>query len=216
MARPALSEEERFSRRAALLDAARRLFLARGTLPTVLDIARTAGMAKGAVYLWFRSKEEIFVALLEANFLALISRLLPVIETLDPVPALAADSFASKYVKLLRDFPDILPLASVPNSFFKENLPIESLSRLNRNLGVGLAEAGESLERRVGSLQPGEGTDLLLRTWTLTVGLWLMLDMPDTLKQILDAPALSIFRRRFHEELETAVTQLWRGAMSCG
>jgi AcrR family transcriptional regulator len=62
----------------------------------VLDIARAAGMSKGAVYLWFRTKDEIFVALLDANFGTLITRLLSVIETLDPLPSLAASSFATK------------------------------------------------------------------------------------------------------------------------
>ena len=96
MARPQLSEKERSSRRAALLNAAQRLYRDRGTLPTVMDIARAAGMSKGAVYLWFRTKDEIFVALLDANFGTLITRLLSVIETLDPLPSLAASSFATK------------------------------------------------------------------------------------------------------------------------
>ncbi len=216
MARPVLSEEERSRRRAALLDAARRLYRERGTLPTVSDIAKAAGMAKGAVYLWFQSKEEIFVALLEAGFLEIITRLLPVIESLDPSPVLAADLFAAQYVKVLREVPDVVPLSSIPSSIFRENMPIESLSRLNRNVGAGLSKAGDLLERRLGCLLPGQGTDLLLRTWTLTVGMWLMLDLPDDMKKILDDPTLSIFHREFHTELKTAVTQLWRGAMICG
>lgn len=215
MARPTLSEEERANRRTALLDAGRRLYREKGTLPTVSDIAKAAGMAKGAVYLWFRSKEEIFVALLEDGFLKLIACLLPVIESLDPRPASAAGGFAAKYVRLLDEVPDVVPLSSVPNSIFRDHLPIESLSRLNRNLGAGLSQAGDLLERRIGRLLPGQGTDLLLRTWTMTVGLWLMLNKPDDLWSILDAPALSIFHREFRTELETAVTQLWRGAMCC-
>ena len=214
MARPALTAEERLSRRAALLDAAERLYRDSGTVPTVSDIARAAGMAKGAVYLWFRTKDEIFVALLDANFGMLNTRLLTVIGTLDPLPAMAAGSFAAKYVKLLGEIPDILPLALIPPSIFKENLPIESLSQFNRNLGAGLASAGELLERRFENLRPGQGTDLLFHTWALTVGLWHTLDLPEGLRKILDAPALSILHRRFYTELETAVTQLWRGAMS--
>lgn len=196
-----------------MLEAAQRLYRDRGTLPTVSDIAHAAGMAKGAVYLWFRTKQEIFVALLEANFIALITRLLPVIENLDPQPAKAAGDFAAHYAKLLEEFPDLLPLASMSNNIFKENLPIESLSNLNRNLGAGLSGAGEVLERRIGSLMPGQGSTLLLHTWTLTVGLWHILDLPYPLRKMLDAPALSISRRQFGTELVTAVTQLWRGAI---
>jgi AcrR family transcriptional regulator len=93
MARPALTEEERSNRRAVLLDAPLHLYRARGSLPTVLDIAKAAGMAKGAVYLWFRTKEEIFAALLDDNYAKLNSGVHPILESLDPIPSVAAGSF---------------------------------------------------------------------------------------------------------------------------
>ena len=213
MARPALSAEERFSRRAALLDAALRLYHEQGALPTVSNIAKSAGVAKGAVYLWFRSKEEIFVALLEAAYLELIARLLPIIESIDPRPEFAPDSFATQYAKLFGELPDVVRLSSVLSSMFRENLPIESFSRLDRNVGASLSKAGALLEQRFGCLMPSKGADLLLHTWTLTVGLWIMMDIPDEMKKVLDDPTLASFRRGFSTELKTAVAQLWRGAM---
>lgn len=52
--------------RARLLDAASRLYLERGFGVTSLDdIAREAGVTKGAVYAHFASKEDLLVALLE-------------------------------------------------------------------------------------------------------------------------------------------------------
>jgi AcrR family transcriptional regulator len=213
MARPALSEEERFSRRAALLDAALRLYSEQETFPTVSNIAKAAGVAKGAVYLWFRSKEEIFVAILEDAFLELIARLLSIIEYLDPRPEFAPDSFATQYAKLLAEVPDVVPLSSVLNNMLKENLPIESFSRLDRNVGASLSKAGALLEQRFGCLLRSKGADLLLHTWTLTIGLWIMMDIPDEMKKVLDDPTLATFRNGFHTELKTAVAQLWRGAM---
>jgi AcrR family transcriptional regulator len=213
MARPALREEERFSRRAALMDTALRLYRERGALPTVSNIAKAAGIAKGAVYLWFRSKEEIFVALLEAALLELIARLLPVIEFLDPRPEFAPDTFATQWVKLLAEVPDVVPLSSVLNNMSKENLPIESFSRLDRNVGASLSEAGALLEQRFGCLMRSKGADLLLYTWTLTIGLWIMMNIPDEMKKVLDDPTLVTFRRGFSTELRSAVAQLWRGAM---
>ncbi len=213
MARPALSAEERFSRRAALLDAALRLYHEQGTLPTVSNIAKSAGVAKGAVYLWFRSKEEIFVALLEAAYLELIARLLYIIESIDPRPEFAPDSFAAQYAELLGEIPDVVRLSSVLNSMFRENLPIESFSRLDRNVGASLSKAGALLEQRFGCLTRSKGADLLLYTWTLTVGLWTMMDIPDEMKKVLDDPTLATFRRGFSTELKIAVAQLWRGAM---
>ena len=215
MARPALSEEERFSRRVALLEAALHLYREQGTLPTVSNIAKAAGVSKGAVYMWFWSKDEIFVALLEAAFLELIARLLPVIESLDPRPGFAPDSFATQYARLLAEVPHVVWLSSVLNNMLKENLPIESFSRLDRNVGAGLSKAGALLEQRFGCLMRSKGTDLLLHTWTLTIGLWVMMDIPDEMKKVLKDPAMATFRNGFHTEVKTAVAQLWRGAMIC-
>ena len=215
MARPALSEEERFSRRTALLGAALRLYRGQGTLPTVSNIAKSAGIAKGAVYLWFRSKEEIFVALLEAAFLELIAGMMLIIESLDPRPEFAPDAFAAQYVKLLGEIPDVVPLSSVLNTMLKENLPLESFARLDRNVGASLSKAGALLEQRLEGLMRSKGTDLLLHTWTLTIGLWVMMDIPNEMKKVLDDPALATFRNGFHTEVKTAVAQLWRGALMC-
>ena len=98
---------------------------------------------------------------------------------------------------------------------FRENLPIESFSRPDRNVGASLSKAGALLEQRFGCLMRSKGADLLLHTWTLTIGLWIMMDIPDEMKKVLDDPTLATFRRGFSTELKTAVAQLWRGAMIC-
>jgi AcrR family transcriptional regulator len=52
-------------RRQEVIDAACRIFASMGYAATnVEDIAKEAGMAKGTVYLYFKSKEEVFVAVL--------------------------------------------------------------------------------------------------------------------------------------------------------
>jgi AcrR family transcriptional regulator len=53
-------------RRAEIVDAARRVFARRGFAQGIIDeIAKEAGIAKGTVYLYFRSKSEIYKAVLD-------------------------------------------------------------------------------------------------------------------------------------------------------
>lgn len=62
----AFTEEERREARAALVAAARRAFAREGYRgANVAAIAREAGIGKGTVYLFFASKAELFVAVLE-------------------------------------------------------------------------------------------------------------------------------------------------------
>src|ERR1700730_7495747 len=56
-------------RHGEVLQAARRIFARLGYSATnVEDIAREAGMAKGTIYLYFKSKEEVFAAMLARDF----------------------------------------------------------------------------------------------------------------------------------------------------
>ena len=58
-------EKERESRRSAILKAARKLFFDRGFKSVTVDnIAAKAEVSKGSVYLYFKSKEEIYTQIL--------------------------------------------------------------------------------------------------------------------------------------------------------
>ena len=57
-------EREREERRKSILDAAERVFLSKGVKEATMDeIAETAEVSKGTLYLYFRSKEEIYLAI---------------------------------------------------------------------------------------------------------------------------------------------------------
>lgn len=58
-------EKEKEQRKKAILKAARKLFIKKGfTTVTVANIAKKADLSKGAIYLYFSSKEEICVQIL--------------------------------------------------------------------------------------------------------------------------------------------------------
>jgi AcrR family transcriptional regulator len=68
-------------RRAQILDAARENFARYGVTGTTVDgIARRAGVAKGTVYLYYRSKDEILRQLLHMDLARLRDETLPLIE----------------------------------------------------------------------------------------------------------------------------------------
>jgi AcrR family transcriptional regulator len=66
--RPARSEAEREARRRSILDAALDVFAEKGFAETRLDeVAARAGVAKGTIYLYVASKEELFAALVRSG-----------------------------------------------------------------------------------------------------------------------------------------------------
>jgi AcrR family transcriptional regulator len=211
VARIALSDDERESRRQVVLAAAHRLYRERGTLPPVADIASAAGLAKGTVYLYFRTKEEIFVALLEDAFARMFAALDPLLDSLPRGSPAVADAFAAGFGRLIAGSGDLLPLAALTNAILEQNLPVEPMRRFKTALANGLATAGTRLEAQTGLTPPGSGETLLLRTYALTLGLWQALSYPAALKSLLREPGLRGLDRDFGSELEGAVAALWRG-----
>lgn len=211
MPRNALSNDERESRRQLLLEAAHRLYRERGSLPPVADIAAAAGLAKGTVYLYFRTKEEIFVALLEDGFARLFLALGPLLDGLPPGGAAVAGAFAARFGTLVAHSGDLLPLAALANAVLEQNLPVEPMRTFKTALAQGLAAAGRRLEARTGLAPAGSGETLLLHTYALTLGLWQTLSYPPALKSLLQEPALRGLDRDFGAELEGALAALWGG-----
>lgn len=72
MARP----KKQINRRIDILDAARKLFLEKGVENTTMDeIARSVGISKGSIYLDFKNKEEIHIAIVKRHVSSLIEQL---------------------------------------------------------------------------------------------------------------------------------------------
>ncbi len=66
--RPAEETREDSAKRRQILDGARRAFLANGfDAASMNEIAREAGVSKGTLYVYFKSKEELFEAIVEAQ-----------------------------------------------------------------------------------------------------------------------------------------------------
>ena len=82
-------------RHAEVLDAAGRIFAVLGYSATnVEEIAKEAGMAKGTIYLYFKSKEEIFAEVLGRDLQALTDR---------TIEAMSAEEMFSGRVRIFLD-----------------------------------------------------------------------------------------------------------------
>jgi|YelNatPaOPRAMG01_1025707.scaffolds.fasta_scaffold00016_83 AcrR family transcriptional regulator len=82
----------REERRKSIMEAAIRLFAERGYHETKMDdVAELAGLSKGAIYLYYKSKEDLFCALLEEKARQLLPTLQSVAERATSVEGLVSD-----------------------------------------------------------------------------------------------------------------------------
>jgi AcrR family transcriptional regulator len=202
--RRARTDDAKELRREALLACARRMLQTQGSGNfTMAVLADEADLAKGTAYLYFPSREALFVAILTEDlraFFAGIVRGLPRLSGRD-LPLMAAKLIADA----LLSCPTLLPLLQLLHTQLERNVPFEVLAEFKAFLLAQLQIAGASLETAVG-LRKGAGATVFLRAHALAVGMSQMADRSEALQEVYRRhPELSALAIDFKREFSLAL-----------
>lgn len=205
----ARAAQDKEKRRQNFLEAAAGLFEAGDYASvTMSQIAAQAGLSKGTVYLYFKSKEELFLQLLVDeldDWFGQLAQGLPLLQG-QPIPV-----FSKGFVATLRARPQLTRLLSLMHLVLETHLDAESAYAFKLRLQEMMLPAGAQLETVLG-LEQGQGMRLLLHTHALTIGMHQMTRTSPIVQEVVhSSPELSPLRLDFYEELERAVEVLVRG-----
>lgn len=204
--RRAVLPEDKSQRRAAILHAAEAL-LRRAPMGafSVDALARRAGLAKGTVYLYYGSREEVLLAVHAER----AEQLFDAIERALSAPAPSAQTVARATLRFLRAHPEFLPLAANCRGMLENNVGAEAALAYKLALGKRLAGVGARIEALFPGLAQGAGVALLMNAYALMIGLWQLSDPPACLREVLKRPDMRMFRVDFDKQLMAALTDLW-------
>src|SRR5258708_29460629 len=155
------------------------------------EVAERAGLAKGTLYLYFKTKEELFLALQEQQLA----------DWFDEVDrALAADradwtsgDVVSLLCGTLERRPGVARLLAILSPTLEQNIPFAEALRFKRQLAERLAGTGSLLERPLPFFAAGEGARLLLRCQALVGGLQHLADPPPGMRPGFAEPRMAPF-----------------------
>ena len=205
----AVAAVDKSERRAAIVRAAAALLQRDPSAKFAVEvIARRAGLAKGTVYLYFGSRDEVLLALHDQQS----HELFDVVER----ALSAADSHGRCVVEgglaYLRAHPEFYPIAGNCRHMLDTNIGTEAALAFK----LGIARRLEPLGRRIEELYPGlasgEGAALLTNCYAMIIGLWQQADPPLSLRKVMQRPEMAIFRIDFEKQLVAALLDLWDGA----
>ncbi|MFM7200200.1 MAG: TetR/AcrR family transcriptional regulator [Myxococcota bacterium] len=118
----------RGDKRESILDAAIRVFARQGFHQSrVADIAREAGVADGTIYIYFKHKEDILIAIFEEKMALVLQKLrAELADVLDPAERLRTFiSYHLTQVMQNRELSEILQVElRLSNKFMKEYVPV--------------------------------------------------------------------------------------------
>jgi len=214
MVRHAIASEDKRARRKIILAAAGTLFTSGdGSLPSAAQIASEAGLAKGTVYLYFQTKEEIFLALLLEGLLTLLNEIEFAFQNASGTRDAKAAAFLTTYVSYVDRCPELLRLDALCHGVLEKNLDPAKLREFRLAFVTRLAQTGIVVEHAL-RLSGGHGATLLMRTFALTRGLWQSFQSHEEQTASKTDPTLAPLCTNFHKELTEALIEYWRGALA--
>lgn len=211
--RRALDNGQKRARRESILLAARQLYQqASEDLPSSAAIAERAGLAKGTVYLYFKSKEDIFLELLSAEYSDLLHAASTSVEQFAGSRDQMISEFAAGYVAWIRRHPLLLQLGSTSHGALMRGATPECWLEMKRRLARDMALAAQRLSERTG-LTSAAAHSLLVKGYGLTTGLYQLLHCPPSLDAHLRSDEAGCGRPDFIALLEEGIRELWNGAL---
>jgi len=176
------------------------------------DLARRLGLGKGTLYLYFPTKESLFLAVLQAEMGAWFEhaarRLAATPAGAPPIPV------AEGLVQELVARPLLPELQALLHGVLERNVPVAEAAAFARFLQAGVTRVGARLEQVLPGLPRGQGPVYLIRFHGLVMGSQLMASRPPTVRAALQGEEMAIFDFSFEDVLRGAAVDLLLGMLA--
>jgi TetR/AcrR family transcriptional regulator len=205
----ARTDTEKADKRKHILDAAWKLFTeSDGQLPKTMDIAREAKIAKGTVYVYFRTKEEIFLELLPEILGEWAVDAYKGMDRVDNDDMLAV---AKAITRFPIKNPLLMELAGILRGVLEKNAPDEAIIAMKVGGAELTLEMGAQLSRRLTWLSPEDGASLLISVYALLIGFWQHASLPERLRKKIVDSIPGFFEMDLHQTVARNVADLLEG-----
>lgn len=209
----ARKDEDKAARRRSILAVASRL-LGRQQYHhiTMAEVARRCSLAKGTLYLYFRSKEELFLAALEDELAQWFEALALELGRMTPGPD-APERFAAAVTRTLLPRETFVDLLSLLHTVLEQNIDAGSALAFKQMLLEQVQQGAAMVERAVPGLPEGSGARVLVRLHALLIGMRQMADPAPVVAEVLARPEMAALRIDFASELSATLAAMVRGMM---
>jgi AcrR family transcriptional regulator len=208
--RRAMREEQKEERRQDIVEMAWSLFQQTSyEALTMADVAEALKLAKGTIYLYFKTKEELFLAIEEQQLQAAFAE---IDERLKEIGSSAIiPQVVEVFCQALQRRPGLVRLLAILHSILEHNIDLAAAIHFKYLLKTRFLQTGSLLEACLPFLQPGGGAHLLLQIHALVIGLWSIADPAPVVQEALQRPDLTIFAVEFAPEFSQALQALLSG-----
>ncbi len=214
----ARDEDQKLARKQTLMEAGWSLFKENdGQLPSVAQVVKKAGLAKGTFYLYFKTKEELFLELLADA----VQRFFDNLKNELGSDAIDLDSVIDTFVKHLSQDEALNQLGCMLSGVIEQNTEEAVLLKFKLQMVQMLFEVGgiisTAVDRAIEEGKPyrpietGQASRLMLRSYAAFVGIAQM--VPPANSPYLDLPELQPVKLDLEVDTKAIVKSLWHDAL---
>ncbi|NOK32976.1 TetR/AcrR family transcriptional regulator [Corallococcus exercitus] len=202
-------DEDKEARRRELLDAARALFEATSFAQVKMaDVAARTGLAKGTVFLYFPTKEALFLALLDDLLTAWFAKLN---ERLAQGGTWTGHQLARAVAVSLEGEETFTRLLALMQTVLEQNVTVAQTQAFKERVLGAMGTTAALLQERLPFLTPETAGQVIRHVHALMTGLRQMADIAPVAREVLTLPHMAPLRVDFTAELTAAITTLLRG-----
>ncbi|MCW9033481.1 MAG: TetR/AcrR family transcriptional regulator [Alphaproteobacteria bacterium] len=206
----AIKAEQKEARREEILQAAFALYTESSFEDvSIAAVARKAGVAKGTIYLYFQTKEEIYLAIgsgiFEQSFDRIDRNLLAVPDDS------SVEAVVSALGNSLENDPIVLRLISIIHAILEKNVPFDTILEFKQKMRRRLVYSAGLIEEKLTFLSPGQGFKSLMVMHALLVGFQQMADPNPTVLKVLETPGMELFKIDLAQYMGETMYALFKG-----
>ena len=210
--RRAVNPAQKEKRRQDILDSAKELFHAHHDYNTLLmkHIAENISLTKGTLYLYFKTKEDVFLALYTQEFNRVFDRIDQALEAAKGKGSV--DGLVTLLNEALRDEITFLRLNSMLHSVLEQNIDFDTALAFKALLRDRVLETGALLANYLTNIEAETGAELLLSIHTLLIGCYQAAAPTPYLDEIFERADMRFMRLDFEAHFTKNLRWLLRAA----
>ena len=210
----ARSAEDKDLRRTHLIEAATRLFAdADFEAVTIARVAAAAGVAKGTAYLYFASKETLFVELVHDEMLQWLNALTMQLKRLRTTKAAVA--VPVQIARSLAGRPVLCRLLVLLHTVIEPKLDDASARKFKRHMLALLTQASQLIASKIPGLQAGQAAVLAMQIHALVISITQLANPPPVIARVMAQDAsLHVMQIDFEQFLAATLKTLVRGTLT--
>ena len=175
----------------------------------MVDIAHQANVSKGTLYVYFLTKEALFLDYAKQEIELFFERLNHYLTRQQQTSGISNVVNALK--QAYSDSEEMIRLLSVLHSVLESNAGFEKVLVFRQSLLPLLETAGQHCEQHLSFIKKGEGKRLLLTIHGIALGLQQLSNPTQTIKEVEQHPSMSLYQYDFITALLSTVDFLLAG-----